>query len=449
MKVSRRCTGVVAAFGLVSACALLGLQPGRVVRAQEDPASRALAYLQGQQQADGSIPELGGGYADSELFAIAAAADGFDPNALVATSSGVSVMTYLADNAAAACLDPGACGELIQAVVAAGGDPSSFGGQDLLTLLDASYDTSTGEYGDGEAFTQALAIQGLVAAGEQVPSAAIQFLIDAQDSDGGWDYLDLAGDSSGSDTNSTSTVLMALDAAGDHTDDSSALKWLATQQDSDGGFTYQTGPYSVGSDPDSTALVVQAIVATGGDPFSATWTVGGDTPLGYLEANQNADGGYTFPGNSGPDPFTTSQVPLALERLAFPVAFGDGVGYVPGTTLSPFPSSSAIPTPTASPPSAPPAGVITPSTSPAAAASSPAASQVQAVSAQASPAASTPTPAAIATPEGAVPVIGMPSVASPKGGGGGSLPGWLIYAVVALGVAVVVGGGGLVLAMRR
>ena len=43
MKGSRRCIGVVAAFGLVAACALLGLPPGRSVQSQEDPASRAIA----------------------------------------------------------------------------------------------------------------------------------------------------------------------------------------------------------------------------------------------------------------------------------------------------------------------------------------------------------------------------------------------------------------------
>ncbi|MGA9113706.1 MAG: hypothetical protein WB802_07920, partial [Candidatus Dormiibacterota bacterium] len=120
MTVSRRCTGVVAAFGLVAACALLGLPSGRTVQAQEDPASRAIAYLQTQQEADGSIAGPSGSYADSELFAIAAAAAGYDPRALTA-ASGVSVMSYLAANVAGACpmapADPGTsagagdCGE--------------------------------------------------------------------------------------------------------------------------------------------------------------------------------------------------------------------------------------------------------------------------------------------------------------------------------------------------
>jgi prenyltransferase beta subunit len=322
------------ALGLIGACALFGVQTGRVVQAQEDPASRALAYLRTQQQADGSIPESGGGYADSELYAIASAADGFDPNALTA-ASGTSVMSYLAANAAAACTvsDPGACGELIQAVVAAGGDPTAFGGEDLLATLAAGYDPVTGEYGNGEAFTQALAIQGLVAAGTAVPAAAVTFLVGAQDSDGGWDYEDVKDDTADpydtSDTNSTAMVLMAMDAAGKHSRDASALAWLATQQDTDGGFQYQAGPYSAGSDPDSTALVVQAIVATGGDPFAAGWSTGGFTPLAYLEATQDADGGYTYPGNPDPDAFTTSEVPLALLLQPYPIRATFSAGFTP------------------------------------------------------------------------------------------------------------------------
>src|ERR1700720_4228503 len=137
----------------------------------------------------------------------------------------------------------GACGELIQAVVAAGGRPHAFGGHDLVATLTGYFNQHLpGAYGDGEAFTQALAIQGLVAAGAAVPRAALSFLEDAQDSDGGWDYLDKHNDPSGSDTNSTAMALMALDAARDHSRDASALAWLATQQDPDGGFPFQKAP---------------------------------------------------------------------------------------------------------------------------------------------------------------------------------------------------------------
>ncbi len=142
-------------------------------------------------------------------------------------------MTYLAAHAASACATAGGCGELIQAVVAAGLNPAAFGGVDLLTTLNGFYDSATGVFGDGEAFTQSLAVQGLVAARQPVPPAALGHLVAAQDSDGGWDFSSSrttpAFDTS--DTNSTAMVLMALDAAGMHSRDASALAWLHTQQD--------------------------------------------------------------------------------------------------------------------------------------------------------------------------------------------------------------------------
>ena len=418
----------------------------------------SLLYLQAQQAANGSIAGPTGSYADSELFAIAAAAAGYDPNALSAPS-GASVMSYLAANAAAACTasDPGACGELIQAVVAARGDPTSFGGQDLLTTLEGagSYDGTTGEYGDGEAFTQALAIQGLVAAGQPVPPAAVTFLVNAQDSDGGWDYEDVKDDTTNlydtSDTNSTAMVLMALDATGDHSCDTGALTWLAGQQDSDGGFPYQPG---AGSDSDSTALVVQAVIATGGDPFAAPWTVDGVTPLAYLEDTQDTDGGFPYQAGDGSDPFTTSEVPLALERLALPVPFGSRQWYTPGATLGTPPTASASPTPTpsTSPSSSPPAGVITAAPMPLPTASPSAASRVQPASLVATPVAATPAPTPVTATTVPSPAaqasVGSsgPSGANPSGG---SPPALLLYGLVALAVALVVGGGRLALVARR
>jgi hypothetical protein len=307
------------------------------VAAQVDPASRAIEYLQAQQSSsDGSIPVGASTTSVSAEYAIGAAAAGYDPNAL-RHGAGPSVMTYLAGHAASACAAAGSCGLLIQAVVAAGLNPAAFGGQNLLTLLHGMYHSASGAYGDGEAFTQSLAVQGLVAARQTVPAAATHRLVAAQDSDGGWDFLLIKDDpNSGtnfdsSDTNSTAMVLMALDAAGIHTRDASALAWLHTQQDADGGFPYQAG---AGSDPDSTALVLQALFATGQNPVARAWAPGGHTPLAHLIATQNSNGGFTFPGNTGPDPFTTAQVPPALERAPYPLECGAAQCFQAGRTLS-------------------------------------------------------------------------------------------------------------------
>jgi hypothetical protein len=252
-------------------------------------------------------------------------------------------------------------------------------------------------------------------------------------------------------------VLMALDAAGDHACDATAVAWLATQQEADGGFQYQAGTYSLGSDPDSTALVVQAIVATGGDPFAVGWTKDGNTPLAYLESTQASDGGWAFPSPGSnpppsPDAFTTSEVPLALERLAFPVQFGSRQWYVPGATLGTPASPSASPTSTPTPASGPPAGVITAPPTPIPTESPTAELQVQEAWPAATPGAAPPpsTPVATTTtPSPAAQTSVDPSAPSTGDPSGGSPPALLIYVLVALGVAVVVGGGGMVLAARR
>ena len=302
---------------------------------QIDAGSRAIEYLQTQESAaNGSIPLGPDTDSVSEEYAIGAAAAGYDPKAL-RHGSGPSVMTYLRTQAASACATAGGCGLLIQAVVAAHLNPSSFGGINLLTALKGMY--KAGVYGDGEAFTESLAIQGLVAAGQAVPSAAVHHLVAAQDSDGGWDFLLIKDDPNGStnfdtsDTNSTSMVLMALNAAGISSRNASALAWLHTQQDSDGGFPYQAG---AGTDPDSTALVLQALLATGQNPDASIWTAHGNTALAELIATQDADGGYTFPGNPGPDAFTPAQVPPALDRAPFPLDCGPAPCFVARTMLS-------------------------------------------------------------------------------------------------------------------
>lgn len=427
--------------------------------AAEGHATRgALVYLQSQQSSDGSIPSSPGSYGPSELFAIGGAAAGYDPNAL--SHGGASVMDFLVANVNSACRpakDPngsaGACGELIQAVVAAGRNPTAFAGQDLVGLLSGYYNRTTrnGAYGDGQAFTQALAIQGLVAAGAPVPPGALTYLESAQNIDGGWDYLDLRGDPSKSDTNSTSVVLMALDAAGDHSRDTSALAWLGSRQQSDGGFPYQGSP----SDPDSTALVIQAVIGAGQNPQGPFWSKAGHTPLQELIASQGSDGGYTFPGSKGSDAFTTSQVPLALERVALPVPFGQHTFYQPGTTIG---GSGPVAPAMAPPPGQPVnAGVATTPRPSALARGAPstATPQPTVAAATASPAPSPSLPGPSGGVAGATtdptpapaPVAPAPVALAPTLPG--RLPAPLVYLLAGLAGAVLVGGGGALLVRRR
>src|SRR5439155_22250547 len=122
---------------------------------------------------------------------------------------------------------------------------------------------------------------------------------------------------------------------GDHSRDAAGLAWLHTQQGGDGGFPLAAGP-GAASDPDSTALVLQALVGAGQDPAAPAWARGGHTALTALVAMQDAGGGH--PDYTGsPNPAITAQVPTALERVALPVPFSSRPFYTPGTGLGTTP----------------------------------------------------------------------------------------------------------------
>ena len=182
--------------------------------------------------------------------------------------------------------------------------------------------------------------------------------------------LGLKDNAAGADTNSTAIAIEALIAAGVPVADPSvvaALAYLRGQQLADGGFPYSEAFGPPFSDPDSDATVAQALVAAGEDPAGAAWTKSGKTALtNALVCQDAATGGFTYPGNPGPDAFTTSQVPAGLERVAFPgstawtrqAAIPSGLcaddAVSPSPTASAAPSGSVAPTATSRPVVTPP-----------------------------------------------------------------------------------------------
>jgi len=411
-----------------------GVHASGSTSAESHATLNALLYLHTQQSAaDGSVA---GSVAETAEFVVAAAIDGYDPNTL--GNGGPTAVQYLAGQVAKASSGAGDAGWLIQAAVAAGADPTNFGGVNVITALNSLYDSTTGEYNDGsfngvanngDAFGQSLAILALETAQLPVPSNALDYLRNHQNSDGGWDYPVNDKDAFGSDSNSTAMVLMALDGANKHGHDAKALSFLATVQQPDGGFAYQSGSPT---DPDSDALVAQALIAAEQDPTSAKWTQGGNTVISNLLALQTASGG--FAGFNGVDALTTAQVPPALEGVAFPVNFIGHSYYAKGSQL---PSSLPTPTPVITGSLAPPisTAVSTPT------------AQVPAVHAAAfrgvatagptpssTPTAATPTPSPTSAVLGtsATKQPGAPATASTK-----SSSNWWIYLLAVLfGLAV-------------
>jgi hypothetical protein len=297
----------------------------------------ALGYIADQQQPDGSFAGFGVGSTIDAILAIKAA--GGDPRTLL-SSSGNDPLDYLATQAASyAASSAAAAGKLMVGVVAAGEDPRSFAGVNLVISTTLRYDATTGAYGSST-YDQAWAILGLKAAGESVPIIATDRLQAMASTGGGWGF---SANDPAPDADSTGLALMALAAAGvGETDSSSsttgmslcstgagssnpsvlaAISFLRSKLKSDGGFPGFDGNTSASS----TGLGLQGLAAYHDTPRGLSWSTTGASissltlanPVDTLLDLQTASGG--FPGFSGPnDPDSTYQSLPGLLGASFP-----------------------------------------------------------------------------------------------------------------------------------
>jgi hypothetical protein len=309
------------------------------------------AWLASQFNSQGYIPssEVPGAadYSSTVNATLALASSGVDPT-LAHTA-----LTYMEGNVDAYVTEDGADGPgqlalLILDAHALGVSPTSFGGTDLVTRLLATEQTSgtddglfgtedqVNDYAAGT-YQQGLALAALAAVGDTTGSAittADAWLHGQQCPDGGWTSYENAdnpcngspADYEGPDTNSTSLAIEGLSAQGDlgSSDASKALKFLTKAQDPDGGWGYEPNAASApgSTDPDSTALVIQALLALGQSPTKSTFDKGTANPVAALESYQvtsgSGAGSFTFPGLSGPDLLATYQAVPAVSGVVFP-----------------------------------------------------------------------------------------------------------------------------------
>jgi hypothetical protein len=187
----------------------------------------------------------------------------------------------------------------------------------LLAAIGKSYDPATGQYG-GDIFTHALTLLAIRSAGANPPVIALNRLVGFQLDDGGWSFDGTAA--TGSDTNTTSLALQAL--AGQRQADGArakAIGYLRSQQNSDGGFPYsQASSFGHDSDANSTAYVIQALVAMGEDP--SAFTNGGKDPYAALASLQNPSGAMRYQSAQPDDnALATYQAITALLGKPLPV----------------------------------------------------------------------------------------------------------------------------------
>jgi hypothetical protein len=321
-------------------------------------ATTGAAWLAGQLTPSGFIPVSGeptqadlSGTANTVL-ALASAGD---------TADASKALGYLAANVnnyvtAGGSDGPGQLALLILDAHALGSDPRDFGGTDLVSRLLATEQTS-GLFGvqdatyDG-AYRQGLALSALAAVGVTGTSAvdsADAWLEAQQCPDGGWTSLVTTGNPcngdpanyEGPDTNSTAQAVQGLSAQGALTAKAarSALKFIESAQDPDAGWGYEPNAADApgSSDPDSTGLVIQAVLALGKSPSSSPFVQGGANPVSTLLSFQltsgAGSGAFFYPGSTDPDLLATYQAVPAVAGVTDPFDLAVTTGSLPGATV--------------------------------------------------------------------------------------------------------------------
>lgn len=261
----------------------------------------------------------------------------------------------------------GPAGKLALVAVAAGADPTSFAGTNLIAELTASMsatgrfvdDSTFGDYSNplGQAFA-ILALQRATVLG--APSAAVEALVADQCADGGFPDS-FAAPTCTSSADATGLALQALVAADSGCPAARALAWLTENRAADGSFT------SNGGVPTTTPVASVASTADAALGLAAARS-STTTSLAYLTSTQNGDGGLPLiPGNSPTSNlFATAQALPALARSSLLT-----IGPQPITAATPV-CVTATSTPTSTPTSTARAAVRSPASArPTTAASSP------------------------------------------------------------------------------
>jgi hypothetical protein len=333
--------------------ALSFVRPAAASPAPPPRARWAATWLASKVSKGGYVTTLDGkgDPATTVVVGLALAAAGVAPKTVdaIATYLGAHIDDYARANNADR---PGALGRLALLASAAGRDPNAFGGTAPANhLIDRILATRTlagpyaGEFPDplySGVFNHALGLLGvataksLTADQQAAVTSALDFLVAQQCADGGWQnavrivvagvaLTQCATGQNGPDTNAASLAAQAL-AAFRRTPRVDPLGWWDAAQNTSGGFGYQPGG---ATDADSTALAIQAIVASGGSPTAARFTSGKTTAYGALLALQltcaaaAADrGGFVYmraDGSPRPNLYATAEAVPALVRRPFPI----------------------------------------------------------------------------------------------------------------------------------
>jgi hypothetical protein len=299
------------------------LLPHGTVRAQTSSGlGAALQWLVQHQNPDGGFGSPSSVSTTAQaLVALATPWEG------VYVSSAVDhAFSYIRSNWDKAAVDAGTLGYIAMALRALGRPASDglVGGQNVASAIESTYNPTTGLYG-AYLYQHGIAVLGLAAAGQAVASSAVERILAMQAPNGGWSWNG-SGQDADSDTNTTSIMVQALVAAGRADDPavSKALEFLARHAAEQGGYAFQHFPgTALEADANSTALVLQAVLAADQDPNDPSW----GNPISALLRFQNPSGAFRWTDASPEDNLlsTVQAIPAAAQRF-LPFSASDASG---------------------------------------------------------------------------------------------------------------------------
>lgn len=234
-----------------------------------------------------------------------------------------AMLTRLKAEAPDYATSPGPAAKVALAVMSVGQDPTNFAGLDLIKVIN---DGLAANPSAGYVANQALAVMALARAGEPVPNAVVQHMIDTQLANGSWGW--------GTNTDPDSSGLMIAALAilpCDHplladaqAAKAKALKWAADAE-------IPPGYWQAYSAVNTTAWVSQGLLTADQD-ITRTLT--------WLSTQQNEDGGMLYNGKSNLMA-TIQSLPVLASKTYLTAGVG-GVEVTPCTALPTHPASGAF-----------------------------------------------------------------------------------------------------------
>jgi len=294
-------SGGVAALLLVLALGLLAPV------AHASAISQGADWLESQQRPSGGFAADSGREAGAEMTSwtmLALAAAGRNP--LDVTNGGKSPVDFLRTHIDEV-KDAGDVARTILALEAAGVDPRSFAGEDLVQRLLAQQRDS-GSY-QGWPATSAYAVLALRSAGAGGTAKTVEWLRNVQGDDGGWGNEPKQP----STPEVTGAVLQVLSPGSDASD--RALSYMRKAKRANGGFAPGN---NLSANAQATAWASQGLLAAGKDPAGFG---SGKSSLAYMRDLQAGDGHFLeAPGQEASPVWVTADVLVPLSGGYLPIS---------------------------------------------------------------------------------------------------------------------------------